>query len=149
MGSLTGTPEEPKNIKGRKRHLIVDTNGFVLRVLVHAADISESEGGIWLLNEYADVFPSLETLRVDQGYKQMFVEWVNRYLSCTVEVIEKPADQVGFSVLPKRWVVERTFAWLGRYRQLSKEYDRRPESTEGWIYLASIDILLKRLLHTE
>jgi len=117
----------------------------VLRVLVHAADISESEGGIWLLNEYADVLTSLEILRVDQGYKQMFVEWVNQYMSCTVEVIEKPANQVGFAVLPKRWVVERTFGWLGRYRQLSKEYDRHPESTEAWIYLASIDILLKRL----
>lgn len=124
---------------------MVDTFGFVLRVLVHAADISESEGGIWLVNEYADVLTSLETLRVDQGYKQMFVDWVSQHLSCTVEVVEKPADQVGFAVLPKRWVVERTFAWLGRYRQLSKEYDRRPESTEGWIYLASIDILLKRL----
>jgi putative transposase len=135
-----------KNIKGRKRQLIVDTNGFVLRVLVHAADISESEGGIWLLNEHADALTSLEILRVDQGYKQMFVEWVNQYLSCDVEIVVKPADQVGFAVLPKRWVVERTFAWLGRYRQLSKEYDRRPESTEGWIYLASIDILLKRLL---
>ena len=135
-----------KNIKGRKRHLMVDTFGFVLRVLVHAADISESEGGIWLLNEYADVLTSLEILRADQGYKQMFVEWVHQYLSCRVEIVTKPTDQVGFAVVPKRWVVERTFAWLGRYRQLSKEYDRRAESTEGWIYLASIDILLKRLL---
>jgi putative transposase len=134
-----------KNIKGRKRHLIVDTNGFVLRALVHAADISESEGAIWLLNEYADVLTSLDTIRVDQGYKAMFVEWVGKYMTCTVEVVEKPADQVGFAVLPKRWVVERTFAWLGRYRQLSKEYDHYPESTESWIYLASIDILLKRL----
>ena len=134
-----------KNIKGRKRHLIVDTNGFVLRVLVHAADISESEGGIWLLNEYADVLTSLDTIRVDQGYKAMFVEWVGQYMACAVEVVEKPADQVGFAVLPKRWVVERTFAWLGRYRQLSKEYDHYPERTESWIYLASIDILLKRL----
>jgi transposase len=114
----------------------------VLRVLVHAADISESEGGIWLLNEHADALTSLEILRADQGYKQMFVEWVNQYLSCDVEIVTKPADQVGFAVLPKRWVVERTFAWLGRYRQLSKEYDRRPESSVGLIYLASIDLLL-------
>jgi transposase len=135
-----------KNIKGRKRHLIVDTNGFVLRVLVHAADISESEGGIWLVNEHRTALACLETIRVDQGYKQMFIEWVSTYTPSTVEVVEKPKDRVGFAVLPKRWVVERTFAWLGRYRQLSKEYDRRPESTEGWVYLASIDILLKRRL---
>ena len=133
-----------KNIKGRKRHVIVDTNGFVLRVLVHAADISESEGGTWLLNEHRNALRCLDTIRVDQGYKAMFVEWVSENLSCTVEVIVKPSDQVGFAVVPKRWVVERTFGWLGRYRQLSKEYDRRPESTEAWIYLASIDILLKR-----
>jgi len=138
-----------KNIKGRKRQLIVDTNGFVIRVLVHAADISESEGGIWLLNEHSDALTSLESIRVDQGYKRMFVDWVNQYLSCAVEVVEKATGQVGFALLPKRWVVERTFAWLGRYRQLSKEYDRRPESTEGWIYLASIDILLKRLFRTD
>jgi len=117
----------------------------VLRVLVHAADISESEGGIWLVNEHHQALACLDTIRVDQGYKQMFVDWVSTYTSSTVEVVEKPKDQVGFAVLPKRWVIERTFAWLGRYRQLSKEYDRRPESTEAWIYLASIDILLKRL----
>lgn len=137
-----------KNIKGRKRQLIVDTNGFVLRVLVHAADISESEGGIWLLNEHREALAALDIIRVDQGYKAMFVEWVDKYTTSTVEVVEKPKDQVGFAVLPSRWVVERTFAWLGNYRQLSKEYDRRPESTEAWVYLASIDILLKRLYPT-
>jgi putative transposase len=115
-----------KNIKGRKRHLIVDTNGFVIRVLVSAADISDNE-------------------RVDQGYKEQFVEWVSQEHNWTIEVVTKPSDQVGFAVQPKRWVVERTFAWLGRSRQLSKEYDRLPESTESWVYLASINILLKRL----
>ena len=91
-----------KNIKGRKRHLIVDTNGFVLRVLVHAADISESEGGIWLLNEHRAALASLDTIRVDQGYKQMFVEWVHTYTSSTVEVVKKPKDQLGFAVLHER-----------------------------------------------
>jgi len=134
-----------KNVRGRKRQLIVDTNGLVLRVLVHAADISDSEGGEWLLLNHLSAFPQLEIIRVDQGYKESFCTWVATTTDWTVEVIAKPADQEGFAVIPKRWVVERTFAWLGRYRQLSKEYDRRPESTEGWIYLASIDMLLKRL----
>jgi len=134
-----------KNIKGRKRHLVVDTNGFVLRVLVSAADISDGEGGIWLFLNHPHVFPNVQTLRVDQGYKEHFVEWVSQELNWTVEVVTKPAEQVGFAVQPKRWVVERTFAWLGRCRQLSKEYDRLPESTTAWIYLASINILLKRL----
>jgi putative transposase len=134
-----------KKVHGRKRQLIVDTNGLVLRVLVHAADISENEGGEWLLLNHLDAFTRLATIRVDQGYKEAFCAWVAATTPWTVEVIAKPADQEGFAVIPKRWVVERTFAWLGRYRQLSKEYDRRPESTEGWIYLASIDMLLKRL----
>ncbi len=90
--------------------MIVDTNGFGFRALVHAADISESEGGIGLLNEYADALTALETIRVDQGDKVMFVAWVGKYMTDTVEVVEKPADQVGFVVLPKRWVVARIFA---------------------------------------
>ena len=127
---------------------------------MHAADISDSEGGEWLLLNHLNAFlreartanlvrhPNvidIDTIRVDQGYKASFCEWVATTTPWTVEVVAKPADQVGFAVIPKRWVVERTFAWLGRYRQLSKEYDRRPESSEGWIYLASIDMLLKRL----
>lgn len=125
---------------------MVDTNGFVVRVLVSAADISDSEGGSWLLLNHPQAFPNVNTVRVDQGYKQQFVEWVSENLGWTVEVITKPANQVGFVVHSKRWVVERTFAWLGRCRQLSKEYDRRPESTEAWVYLASIGILLNRLI---
>lgn len=117
----------------------------MLRVLVHAADISDSEGAEWLLLNHLSAFPRLDTIRVDQGYKETFQDWVAASTAWTVEVIVKPPEQVGFAVHPKRWVVERTFAWLGRYRQLSKEYDRRPESSEAWIYLASIDMLLKRL----
>lgn len=114
-------------------------------MLVSAADISDSEAGIWLFLNHPQAFPNVHTLRVDQGYKEHFVEWVSQEQNWTVEVVTKPSDQVGFAVHPKRWVVERTFAWLGRCRQLSKEYDRLPESTESWIYLASINILLKRL----
>jgi hypothetical protein len=106
-----------KNIKGRKRQLIVDTNGFVLRVLVHAADISESEGGIWLINEHREALASLDTIRVDQGYKQMFVEWLGKSTSSTVQVVEKPKDQVGFAVLPKRWVVEEVYLKEYKYQE--------------------------------
>ena len=134
-----------KNIKGRKRHLIVDTNGFVLRVLVHAADISESEGGIWLLNEHRDVLAYLDTIRVDQGYKAMFVEWVEQSLPCVVEVIEKPSGQVGFAVLPKRWVVERTFGWLTWCRRLNKDYELLPETAQTFVYLAMILVMVRRL----
>lgn len=138
-----------KNIKGRKRHIIVDTNGLVLRALVHAADISENEGAEWLLMNHRQAFPRLERIRVDGGYKEHFQTWVAEKTPWNVEIVEKPHDQKGFAVIPKRWVVERTFAWLGRCRQLSKEYDRNPESTETWIYLASIHLLLRRLCGDE
>lgn len=123
----------------------MDTNGLLLGTLVHAADISDSEGGQWIILEYADKFPRLERIRTDQGYKECLEQWMREHTHMTLEVIEKPADQVGFAVIPKRWVVERTIAWLCRNRRLSKDYERRPEKSESWIYLASIALLLKRL----
>jgi transposase len=124
---------------------LVDTNGFLLRVLVHPADITDSEGGEWILVDHRNSFPRLKVVRVDEGYKGWFVEWAGRYVHISIEVIEKPSDQQGFQVIPKRWVVERTFAWLGRNRRLSKDYERLPEYSESWIYLASIHLMLKRL----
>jgi putative transposase len=137
------TPE--KKVNGRKRHILVDTNGLLLRVLVHPADITESEGAEWLLGQYHHRFPRLKTVRADQGYKDWLLEWAKRYTNLAIEIIEKPAGQKGFAVIPKRWVVERTFAWLGRNRQLSKEYDREASCTESFVYLASIHLMLKRL----
>jgi putative transposase len=134
-----------KKVNGRKRHILVDTNGLLLRVLVSAADISDSEGGEWLLAQHMHSFKRLKEVRVDSGYKGCFVDWATHYTSLSITVIEKPADQKGFAVIPKRWVVERTFAWLGRNRRLSKDYERLPECSEAWIYLGSIHLLLKRL----
>ncbi len=111
------TPE--KKVNGRKRHILVDTNGLLLRVLVHPADITESEGAEWLLGQHQHRFPRLQTVRADQGYKGWLLEWAKRYTNLAIEIIEKPAGQRGFAVIPKRWVVERTLAWLGRNRQSS------------------------------
>ena len=133
-----------KKIKGRKRQVLVDTNGLLLRVLVHTADISDTEGGIWMLANYRDAFPRLHTIRVDQGYKEGLVTEAATYYHLTIAIVTKPADQVGFAVIPKRWVVERTFAWLGRNRRLSKDYESLPECSEAWIYLASLHLMLKR-----
>lgn len=134
-----------KKINGRKRHILVDTNGLLLRVLAHPADITESEGAEWLLVNHQAAFPRLKVIRVDQGYKDWLVAWAAEHYDLTIEVIEKPANQVGFVVAPKRWVVERTFAWLGRNRRLSKDYERLPEASESWVYLGSIHLMLKRL----
>ena len=134
-----------KKVDGRKRTILVDTNGLLLRVLVHPADITDSEGGEWMLVNHDHAFSRLKVIRVDEGYKGWLVEWASRYTHITIEVVEKPRDQKGFAVIPKRWVVERTFAWLGRNRRLSKDFERLPHNSESWIYLASMHLMLKRL----
>jgi putative transposase len=134
-----------KKINGRKRHILVDTNGLLLRVLVHPADITESEGAEWLLVNHHHAFPRLEVIRADQGYKGWLADWMQRYTKLQLEIIEKPAGQHGFAVIPKRWVVERSLAWLCRNRQLSKDYEREPSCSESFVYLASIHLMLKRL----
>ncbi len=134
-----------KKVAGRKRTLLVDTIGLVLRVLVHPANIQDSEGAEWLLATFRDDFPTLKLIWVDQGYKDWIVDDAKRYYAVTLEQVEKPKDQVGFAVQPRRWVVERTFAWLGRGRRLSKDYEMLAENSESVVYIGSIRLMLKRL----
>ena len=151
-----------KKVSGRKRHLLVDTEGFVLRVRVHPADESDSEGAKPLLAGLAAVFPRLALLWTDGGYKRRFAEWVAESLGWRLEVVQHqdtgrrwvwvgpgqespPAPPPGFRVLPRRWVIERTFAWLGRNRRLSKDYEALPATEETWVYAASCRLLLRRL----
>jgi putative transposase len=115
-------------VKGRKRHIIVDTNGFLLQVLVHEANIQDHHGGKLLLAPLGGCFPRLELIWADSGYKKGgFCEWVTATLGWTVEI------------------VERTFAWLSTWRRLAKDYEVLPSSEETWIYLAMIRIMLRRL----
>lgn len=135
-----------KKVHGRKRTLLVDTNGRVLRVLVHAADIQDSEGAEWLLANFRRDFPDLTLIWVDQSYKDWVIDDAKTYYAVTLEQVTKPKGQVGFAVQPRRWVIERTFAWLGRGRRLSKAYERLPENSESVVYIGSIRLLLKRLI---
>ena len=130
---------------GRKRTLLVDTTGLVLRVLVHPANIQDSEGAEWLLANFRDDFPDLKLIWVDQGYKDWVIDDARTYYAVTLEQVLKPKDQVGFAVQPRRWVVERTFAWLGRGRRLSKDYETLAENSESVVYIGSIRLMLKRL----
>ena len=134
-----------KKINGRKRQFLVDTNGFLLRVLVHPANISDTEGAEWLLAEYHQQFPRMQELRVDEGYKAGLDTWMQANTTVRLTVIEKPVGQKGFAVIPKRWVVERSIAWSGRNRLASREYNRNAESSEAFIYLGSIAMLLNRV----
>lgn len=140
---------------------MVDTEGLLLRVVVHAADMQDRDGGVLVLTAPLADCPRLCHLWVDAGYRGRFVDWVETTLTWSVEVVQHwwtgvravwvaegaapPTIPAGFHVLPRRWVVERTFAWLGRYRRLSKDYEALPGTEEAWIYLAMIRLMLARL----
>jgi len=132
-------------VKGRKRHLLVDVEGLVVRVVVLPADIQDRDGAQDVCHVVAPVCPRLEQIWADQAYAGGLVEWVRAEYGWRLVVVSKPADQVGFVVHPRRWVVERTFAWLGRYRRLSKDDEELPESSEAWIYTAAIHLMLRRV----
>ena len=117
----------------------------MLRVLVHSADISDAEGAKWLLTAHHDCFPRPKEMRVDEGDASRLDTWLQHHTTTSANVIEKPVGQKGGAVIPKRWVVKRSIAWAGRNRLASKEYNRTLESSEAFLYLGSIAMLLNRL----
>ena len=137
-----------KKVNGRKRQFWVDTNGFLLRVLVHPADISDTEGAEWLLAAHHHAFPRMQEIRVDEGYKQGLDKWLQQNTAIRLNIIEKPPGQTGCAVILKRWVVEHSIAWAGRNRlerRIIIRRNRNPESSEAFLYLDSIAMLLNRL----
>jgi transposase len=136
-----------KRIKGRKRHLLVDTLGLVLGVAVTPASTTEREGAQMLLGRILGWFTWLRILWVDGGYTgKLFADWVKgRRPKLAVTVVKRSDATVGFKVLPRRWVVERTFGWLMRQRRLVRDYETTETSAEAWIYIAMIRIQLRRL----
>jgi putative transposase len=134
-----------KKVKGRKRHLLVDTEGFLIDAVVTAANVSDQAGAKQLCKAAQARCTRLQHLFADSAYGGTLLDWVATTYDWTLEIIKKLTDAPGFHVQPRRWVVERTIAWLTRNRQLSKEYDHDPGSSEGWLYLASIRVLLGRL----
>jgi putative transposase len=134
-----------KNIKGKKRHILVDTLGLLLIVLVTSASTSDTAAGETLLSKIRTTFARLKLVWADQGYKQGLVDWVQRMCDFVLEIIAKDKDQKGFVVQPQRWKVERSLAWFGRYRRLSKDYEYDDIYSESVVYLASIRLMLKRL----
>ena len=159
MGGLRGY-DGNKKLVGRKRHILVDTEGFLLSVVVHAANIPDRKGGQRVLQAAGASFPRLRHIWADQGYTGTLVRWAAQEYGWTVQVVY-PTDrqfkryapdvvadlgyETGFHVIPRRWVVERTFSWLGRHRRLSKDYERLASTEEALIYLVGIRLLLARL----
>ena len=135
-----------KKVKGRKRHIIVDTLGNLLEVAVHTANIQDRDGARLLLERLGqETKDAVQRIWADGAYAGRLVGWVREKLDALLEVVPRLPDQKGFQVLPRRWVVERTLGWLNRYRRLSKDYERLVSSSEGMVYIASIQTMLKRL----
>ena len=167
-----------KKVKGRKRHLLVDTEGLVLKAKVHVANVVDQEGIKPLLDGAKELFPRLSHLWLDAGYRgeDKGRGWVEKVLGWTVDLVERPrkaapeevlkswAEQWrkegvevdwekllpprGFQVLPRRWVVERTFSWIDHNRRMSKDYERLPETSEAFIYLTMSRLMVRRLART-
>ena len=131
-------------MNGRKRHILVDTEGCVLRVAVLAASIQDRDGATDLLALARPVCPRLELVWADAGYAGALVEWTRKHCGWRLEIVAKAPGQRGFVVLPRRWAVERTFGWLGRNRRLAKDFEELAEKSEAWVYLAMIRLLLRR-----
>lgn len=135
-----------KKVKGRKRHVLVDTLGNLLDVVVLAANSTDQAGAKALMNKVErQLALRLLKLWVDSAYQGELESWFHTQWGIQLDIVARLADQKGFVVQPRRWVVERTFAWLGKYRRLSKDYEHCTASSEGMIYVASIHTMLKRL----
>ena len=137
-----------KRVKGRKRHIIVDVEGHLLTVVVHHAGMQDFHGARPTLNRLAQrSWGRLQTILADAIYKgdRYLADWIQEQFGWEIEVVEREPGTKGFQVLPKRWIVERTFAWLGRNRRLSKEYDFLAKTSETWIYMAMTALLTRRL----
>ena len=133
-----------KKINGRKRHIFVDTQGNILFVCVLPAHVSDSDGAYDLLDVIRQRYPTITMIWADGAYMANVEFFADTY-TITIEITKKSDNAQGFVVIPRRWVVERTFAWLGRYRVLGKEYTHRAEYSETAIYAASIHRMLNTL----
>jgi len=134
-----------KKINGRKRHIIVDTLGLLLAVVVHTANIQDRDGAKLVFMKIHGRFPRLKLIWADGGYRGRLIEWVQALGNWVLEIVKRPADQKGFVVLPRRWVVERTFGWLGRCRRLSKDYEELLETSETMVLIGMIHLMLRQL----
>jgi putative transposase len=134
-----------KNVNGRKRHIAVDTIGLLLVAIVTAASVAEANSAPLLGPKLQGTSARLKKIWADAAYKEQFIAWFRDKCKVMVEIVKRREGAIGFEVQPRRWVVERTFAWLYFFRRLSKDYEYYTTTSESMVYLASIRIMLKRL----
>jgi transposase len=138
-----------KRVRGRKRHLLVDTNGMILKCLVHSASVQDRAGAKLVLTGLHEQFPLVGLVWVDGGYvnsvDQGLIGWAAEHVGIEIVAVPRNADVKGFQVLPRRWVVERTFGWLSRCRRLARDYERKTAHAEAMIKVAMIRLMAARL----
>lgn len=134
-----------KKVNGVKRHVLVDTLGMILTIMVLTADIQDRDGARSLLEKVKGCFPRLQKIWADGGYSGTLVDWVKHMCSWILEIVKRSDCAKGFEILPHRWIVERTFGWLNRSRRLSKNYERLTTSSEAMVYLAMLPVMTRRL----
>jgi putative transposase len=141
--------DSAKRVKGRKRHMVTDTQGLPLALLVHPANIQDNHGAVALLAALRQAFPKLRHIFADRVYRgQQLRNAITAFGRWTIEIVTR-SEKVGtFKPEPKRWVIERTFAWLGRNRRLAKDFERTIASAEAWCLIASVTLLTRRLART-
>jgi transposase len=135
-----------KKVKGRKRHIVTDTCGLLVGAEVHPADIQDRDGAVLVIEAVHQLFPWLRCLFADSVYNGASRhQALARFGNWTVEIVKRAADAAGFQLLPRRWVVERTLAWLNRNRRLAKDFEASIASAKAWVYIASVQLLTRRL----
>jgi putative transposase len=134
-----------KKVKGRKQHIIVDTMGLLLTVVVHAANIHDSQSAFWVIEQLKYRFSRMVKIIADGGYRGELADKIKKAFGWTIEIILRSDSNKGFQVLPNRWIVERTFAWFESYRRLSKDYEFNTNTSETMIQLAMIKLMLNRI----
>ncbi len=135
-----------KRIKGRKRHIITDTIGFLIGFVIHAGDIQDRDGAPFVLDTIRYTHPWLRHIFADGGYAGPKLKGRLTKIGCwTMEIVKRSDTAKGFEIIPRRWVVERTFAWLGRCRRLAKDWEKTILSAESWLLIAHIKLVTRRI----
>lgn len=135
-----------KKISGRKRHIVVDTQGHIIAATVHEANIQDRDGAKLVLPQLCEKYPRMELIWADGGYAGKLIDWVKENQGYKLEIVKRSDDVKGFKVLPRRWVVERTFGWFNRFRRLSKDFEYLLLISENVMYISMISILMNRLV---
>jgi transposase len=145
VSSATRGYDAGKKVSGRKRHIVVDTLGLLLVVMVTAASVQDRDGGARVLERLRFRMPSVAVVWADGGYAGRLVGYARQVLRVTVDIVRKKEGQRTFEVLPRRWVVERTLSWISRWRRLAHDYERLPEHSEAMVKWAMIGLMTRRL----